>query len=694
MKFCMNIKNRILLCVIILQLAGFSAMLLHYNKRATNAVYQFNRGQISNTLTATIRQLDATASQLERTAIGLARNGEHFHDNHHYQSEDQVRADLQRLLLRTFNTFAEAEGAGIWYEPAGLFPDKVSVAPYIYHEGGQTRFTWELSDGHFPYHNRSWYQQVIPASWPRTERPPQELYWSLQDADEFPGHETVMTVATPMFDDRQTLIGIATVNWAVSRILPSFTHLNFTPGTRVSLYYQPQHRFLNDAWALRPALMDSVSSDQAEEIKGLPGFHLFTARSASGLVLAVQIPVKDLAEVVTGTLAGGLTIHAGIAVLFLTIMTLVLGILFRPFEQILERLRNAVSLNQSAERPKFNPIQYDGQTEFTPIVQAFNTLIGQVTDFADQLSNTNSLLQDEQRRVAELNATLESKVDARTRELEAKNREVVESLQLLKLTQKQLLTLEKHAALGEVVAGLAHEINTPLGISVTAVSALEDQLSDLEDQFRSGRLSKDAFADYVGFAREGLEIAADNLRRAADLIARFKQVAVDQASEQKRDFELCDYVRSILFSLRPSYKYRPLDVTVECDHSIIMSGYPGAVAQIITNLLMNALTHAFPPEQDDVQQRGSIRIHLSEANGEICLRFRDSGAGMAEETRQQLFAPFFTTRRASGGSGLGASIILDLVTHQLHGRISVTSTLGEGTEFVICFPPSFREGND
>ncbi|WP_430459660.1 ATP-binding protein [Thalassolituus sp. LLYu03] len=683
----MNIKNRILLCVLVLQIAGFTALLVHYNNRATQAVFRFNSIQILNTLSATASQMNASAEQLERTALGLARSGEHFHEKHHRINEAQLKAELQRLMLRTFTGFGDARAAGLWYEPHTLIHDQSHFSAYLDNPDGQPLFSLPQYDASFDYLTSRWYQQVIPDGWPRSERPAQPVYWSLQGAEEFPGHEDVMTVAAPMFDDDHNLIGVATVNRSLSAITRALAHLSFTPGTRVSLYYEPQQRFLTDSHGLSADQLQPLSGLSAATLRGRAQSHLFAVRMTPGLILAVQIPQQDLDAVVAGTLSDGLAIHAGIAVLFLAIMATVLGVLFRPFEQILGRLRTVVRMNRSNDRLHFVPIHYDAQNEFTPIVDTYNTLVGQITDFTDRLSHTNALLQAEQQRVAELNATLESKVEDRTRELEDKNREVVESLQLLKLTQKQLLNLEKHSALGEVVAGLAHEINTPLGITVTAVSALEDQLADLESRFRNNSLNKDAFNDYLELAREGTSIAADNLRRAADLIARFKQVAVDQASEQKRDFELCDYVQSILFSLRPSYKYRPLDVNVIASQRIIVSGYPGAVAQIITNLLMNALTHAFPPEQDDPAHRGQIDIVISEDNEQVRLVFRDNGAGMSEDIRSKLFSPFFTTRRAQGGSGLGTSIILDLVTHQLNGSISVTSTPGEGTEFVLRFPP-------
>lgn len=682
----MNIKTRILLFVIILQITGFTALLLTYNKRASNSVLNFNRHQVNTTLTATLHQLDATAIQMERTAAGLARGGEHFQEAHHRHSIPKIRNELQRLLLRTFTGFSEAEGGGIWYEPGVLSADEPRIAPYVYRAAGQLTFSWQRENPQYDYTGQTWYQQTIPAGWPRNEHRPQDFYWTAPYID-IPGSgQRLMTVAVPMYDDHQTLLGVATVNWDVSRILSTLSGLHLTSGTRVILYDSSSGEFLTEDALTDTALLTVAADGQSHEQQTSSGDYLFAARSKTGLIIAVNIPQRDLADLVSSFLATSMTINITIAIAFVGLMALALTILFRPFEQILERLRTVISVNRDGDRLIFRPIHYTAYNEFTPIVNTFNTLVSQITEFTDRLSHTNAQLQQEQRRAEELNNTLEQKVAARTVELAEKNREAEESMRRLKLTQQQLVTLEKHAALGDIVAGLAHEINTPLGISITAVSALEEQLSELEALYERHGLDAHGFREFIEFAREGVSITTDNLRRAADLISRFKQVAVDQASEQQRDFELCDYLSSILTSLRPSYKYRPVDVELQCSGSVIITSYPGAIAQIITNLLMNSLTHAFPPDEDDRRQRGHITLQVSSGEKEVCIRYQDNGKGMSEDIQQRLFTPFFTTRQQQGGSGLGTYIIHDLVSHQLHGRLEVHSAEGAGCEFIIYLP--------
>lgn len=689
----MNIKTRILLSVIVLQIIGFSALLLNHNKRASASVLNFNRTQVSATLTATVHQLDAIAAQMERTAAGLARGGEHFQEVHHRRDTGRLRSELKRLLLRTFSSFPAAEGGGIWYEPATLDHQEDRIAPFVYRDQGQLTFTWERESGHYDYHNQPWYRLAIPADWPRNEHRPQTFYWSRPYTDSH-NQQTVMTVAVPMYDEKQKLLGVATVNWNAGKMLQPLEGLQISPGTRVALYDPLSARFLTAETISPLSLLNNPGQSFSREHQTASGDYLFAARTQTGLIIAALVPRQELATLVSGFLAGNMGVNIAIAVVFIAVMALVLTILFRPFEQILQRLRDAVLLNSQSDRLTFNPIRYDDSNEFSPIVDTFNTLVDQIARYTDRLSRTNTLLYAEQRRAEELNSTLEQKVSERTRELAEKNQELNESLRMLKLTQQQLVNLEKHAALGDIVAGLAHEINTPLGISVTAVSALEEQLRDLEEQFRSHKLTRQSFDEYTELTREGVSIAADNLRRAADLIARFKQVAVDQASEQKRDFELCDYLNSILTSLRPGYKYRPVKVELNCAQRVIISSYPGALAQIITNLITNSLTHGFPPDRDDRDHPGNITLTVTEEGQNVCIIYRDDGAGMSEDTRNHLFDPFFTTRAQHGGSGLGTYIIQDLVCHQLQGTLEVSSSPGAGCEFIIRLPRRLRPADN
>ena len=253
----------------------------------------------------------------------------------------------------------------------------------------------------------------------------------------------------------------------------------------------------------------------------------------------------------------------------------------------------------------------------------------------------------------------------------------------LKETQASLVQAEKMASLGLLVAGIAHEINTPVGIAYGCASHLATRTRDLVQAVEGGSLKKSDLAAYAAAAAESTRLMSGNLSRAAELIRSFKHVAVDQASAELRRFDLKTYLNEVVTSLGPRLRATPHRVAVSCPEDIAIDGYPGAFSQVITNLVMNALDHAF-----ENKPAGTIAIAVEAApeGGEIDLRFSDDGKGIPPSTLEKIFEPFFTTRRGAGGSGLGLHIVFNLVTQSLGGRISVDSTEGEGTTFHIRFP--------
>ncbi len=257
------------------------------------------------------------------------------------------------------------------------------------------------------------------------------------------------------------------------------------------------------------------------------------------------------------------------------------------------------------------------------------------------------------------------------------------ALEQLRSAQRQLVDSEKMAALGNLVAGVAHEINTPLGISVTAASHLGEISQRLTRQLESGQLKKSELGEFAEQSKSAVELVMTNLRRASDLVKSFKQVAVDQSSEQRRMIELKPYFQDILNSLRPSTKRFPHVIEIEIQEHIHWDSYPGALYQIISNLVLNALNHAFA-ESDC----GVITIQASADVEAISLCVSDNGCGMDSDTASHIFEPFFTTKRGQGGSGLGLHIVFNLVTSVLGGTITVQTAPGAGARFLIRVPLS------
>lgn len=269
---------------------------------------------------------------------------------------------------------------------------------------------------------------------------------------------------------------------------------------------------------------------------------------------------------------------------------------------------------------------------------------------------------------------LELTVDERTTELK-------KTLEDLKDAQRQLVESEKMAALGALVAGIAHEINTPVGVSVTAASHLKQKTDEIMLVLQENKMKKSDLINYFHLSNESTHIISNNLNRASELIKGFKLVAVDQSHEDKRYFYVKDYIQEVLVSLKPQLRKTKHQLVFECPDDLEIYSYPGAFSQILTNLIMNSIIHAFGGEE-----QGVLSIHITKISSQLRLEYRDNGKGMPPEVKEKIFDPFFTTNRGGGGTGLGMHVIYNLVTQSLAGTIHCESELGQGTLFIIHLP--------
>ncbi|MCP4324515.1 MAG: HAMP domain-containing histidine kinase [Alteromonadales bacterium] len=278
---------------------------------------------------------------------------------------------------------------------------------------------------------------------------------------------------------------------------------------------------------------------------------------------------------------------------------------------------------------------------------------------------------------------LRREVSSRTLELFEKREQLKVVINEMEETKDQLVESEKMASLGNLVGGVAHEVNTPLGIGVTLGSHIQEETKELLSKVESGKLKRSDLDLYCHELVDSCALLLSNLDRAANLISSFKQVAVDQSCEEIRAFKLSEYIDEVLLSLHPRIKKTAIKVEVIAPQDEpFLNTYPGAIAQIVTNLVINGLIHAF----DNGKESGNICFLLTCNEKELIMKVEDDGKGMLPEVAKNIFEPFYTTLRGKGGSGLGMSIVYNLVVHQLQGSIKCHSIIGEGTTFNICFP--------
>jgi len=255
----------------------------------------------------------------------------------------------------------------------------------------------------------------------------------------------------------------------------------------------------------------------------------------------------------------------------------------------------------------------------------------------------------------------------------------------LKRTQEQLIESEKMAALGKLVAGVAHEINTPLGVSLTSITHIKDMYEDMDTLFTQNTMKRSDLEQFLSGNQQGLAISLNNLNRVSKLVNTFKTVATDQHVEELQNLSFAEYLKNTLISLEPNLKNTNITTKWDCDQELVLSTYPGILWQVFSNLIMNSLIHGYVT--DEV---GIINIAVQLKGEFVTITYSDDGCGMNEEVRASIFLPFYTTKRHRGGTGLGMHIVYNMVTHKLKGSISCRSEIGSGTEFIITLPQNYQ----
>lgn len=372
------------------------------------------------------------------------------------------------------------------------------------------------------------------------------------------------------------------------------------------------------------------------------------------------------------------------------ILYLVDKMITKPLQDITESFCGATIERQ------FQPIELKRldkykNDEIDQVASAINAMWRDLKNSYDNLQEsqvelTKAVSERDRLLAAELQfkENLEIKVEERTHELQ-------KSMETLDLTQQSMIEREKMASLGDVVAGLCHEINTPLGVCVTVASSLSDYNQDFKNTLKEDELKKSDLDDYVKSIEQAENLLNSSLHRAADLMGHFKQVAIDQTSSHRRNFDLAEMLAEALIIVKPAFRNDKYRLSLNCEEGIVMSSYPGPLNQVITNLIHNAMDHGFQN-----REKGFVNIFAETMSNdnEVLIEFSDDGAGIEEKHIAKIFNPFFTTKPGRGGTGLGLNITYNIITNVLGGSITVHSAEGEGTTFMIKIPKNAPVNED
>lgn len=361
-------------------------------------------------------------------------------------------------------------------------------------------------------------------------------------------------------------------------------------------------------------------------------------------------------------------------------------------------------------------VRIDDDNELKLLQTSYNELVDDLINFKQKLKFAQDDLTDANRKLDDQNISLEQEVAKKTAslskimldleqqkdeliikqrelrqenenrqyiedELRKRNKELAESMETLQLAKDQLVESERMASLGGLVAGIAHDVNTPLGVGVTAASFMQERIKKLNLAFEDKKLTSRTMSLFLTEAQQTTTLLLSNLNRASELVSSFKQVAVDQTSEAERDVDLKLYIQEVVQSLAPNFKKTKHKIEVSCPDDLVIRCAPGVIAQIFTNMIMNSLIHGF-----ENKKQGMIKIDIRNDGETITVHYKDNGKGLSQELLERHFDAFFTTKRGKGGSGLGTHIMYNLVTQTLGGQIVASSQEGQGIEYNVTFP--------
>lgn len=491
---------------------------------------------------------------------------------------------------------------------------------------------------------------------------------------------------------------MATVDWAIKHLADAVKSIEFTENAYAFLISRNIQKYLstNDdgTYTLKAVKAQSwgeqvLRSEGTEAINKIDNLvvndqvgSVYFRSISDSLRLGIFLPKRDYMKYVEQFAQRNLLYTGILTIVFLLGTLFILNKMFAPLSQIIDEIKGSVIADPKSSSIRVRHINDTDVPEFSPMVDMLNKVYEQINENTVQIEHKNLALQKQQNEIHQFNVHLEEKVAERTSDLELKTQELLQVLNELQETQQQMIEMEKNAALGRLVAGVAHEINTPVGICITSISHLQQMYVKVKQDFETGALKKNELEGFFRDIEEVSEMIQFNLTRTKELVSSFKQVSTDQSVEELNVVNLSEYIELILISLRPMLEEANVEVELDIDDKLIFESYPGVWYQLLNNLISNSVNHAFKDTQDHcikviAEQDSENRIHFT---------YQDNGSGMTEDVKNRLFEPFFTTSRHLGGTGLGMHITYNLITQKLKGEISISSEPEQGSRFDILIP--------
>jgi len=392
--------------------------------------------------------------------------------------------------------------------------------------------------------------------------------------------------------------------------------------------------------------------------------------------LEIIVPIENIIAINTkNTLQLTLLVFLILLLLIFTIYLFLNKKILKNIESISAFVNNIKNGNLDSQ------LEIEQENEFQTLSQNINSMRLSLKQTLNMLKEENITRKEAQNELDTLNSHLEEKIQYRTQELQIKNNTLSHILEELRNTQNNLLESKKMAELGELVGSVTHEINTPLGTGITTSSYIESLTKDIKTLYSKEDMTQENFENYLKNIEESISMVLNSLNRVSKMIISFKHIAVDQAIEDKRVFYVKEYMEEILLTLRNKTKKYNHKITLDIHEDIHINSYPGYFYQIITNFINNSYLHGF-----EGIENGNITIRVTQDEKNIQLLYSDDGIGLDETTKNRLFEEYYTTKKGKGGTGLGLTIVQEIVLQKLKGNIEFESKKNEGLKYTITVP--------